>query len=384
MKCVKCGAELKEGCIYCSVCGHEAQIVPDVSVLEDDYLRALLKEENGKKEKPVKEIKKPEVPKTEAPVKKKKMNNKVPIIIVCCILAAAIIAGVLIKLSIDHKNANSYDYQVQMAEQELVDKNYETALNYYKSALSLQPNDIAVRLAMTDIYMGQKEYDSAMVLLVEIISLDKTNQEAYKNLIAIYEEKEDYNSIVELASGITDTDILELFEGYIVAPPTIYPDEGEYDEYLEVTFFSIEEFDIYYTTDGTDPDKKKGKLYHMDEPIELDEAGEYEIRAVCINEKGIYSDIASASYVINVVPPDYPTVSPDGGRIDTGMTVTIDAEINCSIYYTWDGTDPTAASARYEAPIEIPEGNNILSVLVVDNNTGLDSGVYRTNFIYYP
>lgn len=45
MKCVKCGAEMKEGCIYCSVCGNEAQIVPDYSVLEDDYLRSLLTEE---------------------------------------------------------------------------------------------------------------------------------------------------------------------------------------------------------------------------------------------------------------------------------------------------------------------------------------------------
>ena len=45
MKCAKCGAELKVGCIYCSVCGQEAQIVPDYSILEDDYLRALLEEE---------------------------------------------------------------------------------------------------------------------------------------------------------------------------------------------------------------------------------------------------------------------------------------------------------------------------------------------------
>lgn len=59
-------------------------------------------------------------------------------------------------------------------------------------------------------------------------------------------------------------------------------------------------------------------------------------------------------------------------------------EDGCSIYYTWDGTDPTTASARYTEPFEVPEGNNVLSVLVVDKKTGLDSGVYRANFIYYP
>ena len=35
MKCAKCGAEIKEGCLYCSVCGHEVQIVPDYNVLEE-------------------------------------------------------------------------------------------------------------------------------------------------------------------------------------------------------------------------------------------------------------------------------------------------------------------------------------------------------------
>ena len=51
MKCAKCGAELKKGCLYCSVCGHEAQIVSDYNVLEDDYLRSLLKDGESAKEK---------------------------------------------------------------------------------------------------------------------------------------------------------------------------------------------------------------------------------------------------------------------------------------------------------------------------------------------
>ena len=42
MKCIYCGAELKEGCIYCSKCGKEVQLVPDYSGIEDDYLKALI------------------------------------------------------------------------------------------------------------------------------------------------------------------------------------------------------------------------------------------------------------------------------------------------------------------------------------------------------
>ena len=92
MKCVKCGAEMKEGCIYCSVCGNEAQIVPDYSVLEDDYLRKLLKEENqptkGKNQANKTDKK------NQAKHSSSHMSNKIPIIIVCCILVIAITAGI--------------------------------------------------------------------------------------------------------------------------------------------------------------------------------------------------------------------------------------------------------------------------------------------------
>lgn len=389
MKCVKCGAELKEGCIYCSVCGHESRIEPDYSVLEDDYLRALLKQEEDSREIPPQKEKNvtAERNKPDSSLQKKKSSknnksNKTPIIVVCCILAAAIIAGVAVKVSIDHRNANSYEYQVEQARKEAVDLNYEKALNYYKTALSIKPDDVEARMAMTEIYMAQKDYDSAMVLLIEVVELDKANKDAYKKLIEIYEKKEDYDSIAELASGISDTGILELFDGYIVAEPVISMEEGEYDKPFTVTLFSVDEDDIYYTTDGSTPDVENGIRYRGEE-IEYNEDGIHELRVVACNEKGIYSPVVSATYRIEFAPPEYPTVTPDGGRLTEETLVTITAEENCSIYYTWDGTDPTTASEQYEIPLVIPDGNNILSVLVVNEKTGLDSGVYRTNFIYY-
>ena len=386
MKCEKCGAEMKEGCIYCSVCGNEAQMVPDYSVLEDDYLRKLLEEENqpASGTKQTNKTGKKNQKKQNAKNSSSQMSNKIPIIIVCCILVIAITAGVIAKLVIDHKNANSYDYQVEMAQQEAIDKNYENALQYYKTALALKPDDMKVRLAMADIYMQQKSYDAAMVLLIEIIDMDELNLEAYKNLIQIYDEKEDYDSIAELSDGITNIEILALFDEYLVAAPVISPVEGTYNEYKDVTIFSMEGFDIYYTMDGSTPDATNGIFYDEDEGIHLDEAGMYRIQAVCVNKKGICSEVASAKYKIEILAPEYATVTPDGGRIAYGTQVTITAEKDCSIYYTWDGTDPTEQSAKYEAPLDIPYGNNILSVLVVNDKTGLDSGVYRTNFIYYP
>ncbi|MBD5556162.1 MAG: tetratricopeptide repeat protein [Roseburia sp.] len=387
MKCVKCGAELKEGCLYCSVCGQESQILPDYGVLEDEYLRSILQAEDKQTDQiRTSDRKAPKrqdaMPKKQAASPKK--SSWMPIVAVCCLLAVVIIVAVSVKVSINNKNANSYDYQVQMAEKELVDHNYENALNYYKRALTIQTNDIAVRMAMADIYINQNEYDSAMVLLMEVIEKDPKNSEAYRRLINIYEKKEDYDSIVELARGVEDTAILELFAGYIVAAPVISPDEGEYDDILMITLFSVDEDNIYYTLDGSVPSAENGILYSEEEKIQIQKDGIYELQAVCCNEKGIYSATEKSVFTVKLAPPEYPTVTPDGGRMSEETFVTIEAEPGCNIYYTWDGTDPTELSERYEIPIQVPEGNTVLSVLVVDRETGLNSGVYRTNFIYYP
>ena len=375
MKCAKCGAELKKGCLYCSVCGHEAQIVSDYNVLEDDYLRSLLKDGESVKTPQEKE---PEPKKT-----KKKKNSHLLLIICCCLIVTGVAVGVAVKLYIDNKNANSYDYQIEMAEKELVDHNYENALQYYKTALALQPDDIKVREAMAEIYTSRKEYDSALVLYMDILQLDKNNKEAYQHLIAIYDEKGDYDSILSLKENVTDEDILALFDDYEVDDPIISPLGGQYDDYVTVVIYSIAENDIYYTLDGTVPDKENGIPYPQG-GISLNRTGNFEINAVCCNEKGIYSDIVSEEYQIQFKKPRLPSVSPDGGLFSEETTITIAQQKDCTIYYTWDSTDPTRESAVYTEPLVVPEGDYVLSVMAVNNKTGLASDIYRVNFGYHP
>lgn len=63
--------------------------------------------------------------------------------------------------------------------------------------------------------------------------------------------------------------------------------------------------------------------------------------------------------------------------MNTETVISIFAQTGCSVYYTWDGTDPTAQSERYQEPLVIPEGENTLSVIVIDDNTGLTSNIFR-------
>ena len=89
------------------------------------------------------------------------------------------------------------------------------------------------------------------------------------------------------------------------------------------------------------------------------------------------------NYVISIAAPDIPSVSPDGGSFSQNTKVYIDVPEGCLAYYTWDSTDPTSSSTQYTGPIDVPEGNNVLSVIIIDNKTGKCSNVYRGHFELY-
>lgn len=407
MKCIYCGAELKEGCIYCSNCGREVQLVPDYNIIEDDYLKALLEEENRRTQektqgrsqaKPqVNPQAKPQVnpqtptqsemnqePETPEPAKKvsRKQQNKKTIIIISVIVAVCvigIIAAVLIHMNVKKNQENSVDYQIEMAKDALKAKNEEDAIAYYEKALKLDKKNVEVRLALGAIYMDAKDYDEAEIQYKEVLKIDSDNKEAYKNLIAIYAEREDYDAITRLSETTTDSSILDLFADYIVTPPVFGEKEGKFDDYLELKLSTKGDYEIYYTIDGTDPEKY-GTLYS--EAIPLDEMRVYEVKAVCKNDKGIYSDMVSGKYEIEIPAPDMPVVSPDGGDFGAKTSVTVSVPDGCKAYYTWDGTNPNENSSLYTAPIEVPEGNNVLSVILIDEKTKQSSIIYRGNFIY--
>ncbi len=391
MKCARCGAELKQGCLYCSVCGYESQILPDYNMLEDEYLRSLLKEENKPKQTEKKAITKTvgtKERKRAKETKQTKETNGSRMFYVCMgvlgVLAVlGVAAGIGVKSYMDAQNANSYEYQMKMAREEEASGNYDNALNFYNRALTLRQDDKEARLSLADIYWKKKNYDAALVLYMEIIKMDRANRTAYEKLISIYEEKKDYDSILALADEVQEPAILELFQPYLVTPPIISPLGGDYDEALVITLFSLKGEEIYYTLDGTVPDEENG-IFYRNEEIAFQETGNYQIRAACINDKGISSEIVEAEYYVEIKPPGYPLVTPDGGEIWEETYVTITAEENCSIYYTWDGNDPTEASEKYTEPLLVPVGNHVLSVLVVNDENGLKSGIYRSNFIYLP
>ena len=414
MRCANCGNELKAGSLYCDVCGHPVQIVPDYNEF-DDYLDNLVgnddRRTDGQKtakpvsdrtirfDEPVREqlhsagqwngqkpdrmsqsvkqqvrqaqTKQPcEKPQSDGQRAKRAQQKKIIIIsaVVCAVAIVILIAAITRNVSRSHDN--SFDYQVKQAKAAYSAGNINSAVSYYEKALSIDSDNTDVRFALADIYMSKKDYDAALVLYQEIINIDPKSKEAYKKLISIYESKKDYDAIVALRESAKDASVLKLFADYTVSKPQFSKSSGKYGETIELSIDADSDTKIYYSYDSDDP-LTRGERYYS--PITLDKEGTYEITAVAVDDRGIKSEVASAKYEIEF----------DGGTFGAQTDITITVPENCKVYYTWDSSDPSAASTEYTAPIPVPEGNNVLSVIAIDQNTGKCSDIYRSRFEFY-
>lgn len=396
MKCAKCGAEIRPGCVYCSNCGQEAQIVTEINILEDDLLRSMLEEKEQQKQESEPESRKMSenkttdrldtihsesrevnYPKNQIAKRKKKKNQRTLVILLVILAAAGAIAYGLVQ----YQHQNSTSYQLKKATEALNQKNYTSALEYVKHALQLDEGNEQAMLLQGQIYALMKEDDLAETVFLQIIDQDTGCKEAYENLLELYDSMDSYDQILALKEKATDKDILALFEGYLVETPVIEPEGGNYNKFLDVTLsVKGKGLEIYYTLDGSVP-TDEDTLY--EDVFTIEEQGKTTLTVVAIDKEGHYSEPVSAKYNIELDAPDAPSVSPDGGIFHTASTVTVHAPAGTTVYYVWGDTTPSKKSSKYTGPIDIPEGNNILSLIAVDKN-GMESEVLKCNYIYYP
>lgn len=378
MYCINCGAEIKSEYNNCPYCGKSLQMVPDYNIYDEDDINVFLESTNDMTSSKIKESDKTETP--EKPSAPKKANTK--IILVITIILCIILFGVGIgaKISIDNKNDNSYEYQMKLGDEAFFKDKFDDAESYYNKALMLSPNDLRARLKLADVYISKGKKIEAIKLLEEVIDLDVSdNYDAYKKLFDIYEKDGNMDAILNLKENVTDDKVLKIFKDYIVEKPSVSLPGGTYSEVIKLTLTADKGLQIFYTVDGKNP-INYGTLYTT--PIELSEAGMHTIKIVALNSLGVYSDVLTESYVIKYNAPSDPEVTPNGGTFDAPTYVYINVPDGCSAYYTWDRSDPTELSLKYISPILVPEGYSILSVIIVNDTTGLQSSIYRGVFEY--
>lgn len=383
MKCANCGAELKTGCVYCSVCGAEAQIVSDYNLLEDDFLRGLLQEKKkkiaGHKSSGKGKKKTAGKGKTGASGKGRSGHRKkYPTwAILALVILAVLVAGIVLLMT--YARSNSYEYQMKKAEDYQSRSDYRKAEKYLRRALQLQTDSLDARMRLAEVCQAQEQNDSARKLLLEVLKLDEDCLEAYEQLIQIYAEQKDYKAIKNLGDKVTDGEIRELFAEYLPEPPQADPEGGIFQGEIFVELTAENGCEIYYTTDGTDPEQ--GRKYHT--PILMEPGKNIRLRAVARNQFGLCSQELEEEYQIKKQKPNPPQVAPYGGSFYTPETIVVQVPEGCRVYYTWDDTVPTQESQQYREPIHIPEGNNVLSLILVDKYE-MVSDVLRCNYIYMP
>ncbi len=117
---------------------------------------------------------------------------------------------------------------------------------------------------------------------------------------------------------------------------------------------------IYYTTDGTTP-TASSRVYST--PIAVT-YGTTAIETVAQAPGYALSAINGATYVVSE-PTTPPVIAPVGGSYMTVQTVTIsDGDASAIVHYTLDGSQPTAASPVYTAPITVSSSETINAIAV--------------------
>ena len=371
MKCQKCGTDLKEGAIFCDLCGNKVLVVQDYDDSAENISEKLIREEalRQREQERLKQLEEKN---------KARKKNAVIFGIVGAVAVVAIIFVISIVIT-NKKNNSSFEFQYAAAEDNLRNGIYDKAYDAIERALAIEPENERALILLSNICLKLNDEEGAIDALLSCISLNPKSFEAYTSIIKLYSKRGDFEAIKALADNVEDDTIILLFRDYLPEVPEFGTEAGSYDDEFRLEIFTDNNSVVYYTIDGSDP-KESGMLYS--EPIDIP-VGTTLVRAVATNEYGIYSDEVQAKYTIELKVPDKPIVSLPSGTYSELMQVSIFIPEGCKAYYTWDGTTPNASSILYEGPFDILEGNNILSVIII-NGKNQSSDVARFNYIYYP
>lgn len=428
MKCRYCKAEIPEGELYCKKCGREVQIVPDYNPLEE-MLTAQIQLDGNEQESELDQYinqkrrnnnrtgqsagrntgstgrgagrntgrsasrttaamtgrrmtgnttgqmltEKERRKRQSAKAARKKALRRKRRIVLLIMAAIVVLAGAGFYVVYQ----NSYNGIMKKAQKAAQSKDYTTAEAYYKQAISKNTKKADAYTGLADVYLLQDKADEGTTLFEEAVSKQSGNVELYKACMDFYLKSDQNMKIPELLDSVSDS-MLEKLSDYVVDEPKFsLEDSTTYDD-VQKLLLTADKDTIYYTTDGTDPDLTSTK--YTSEGIQISE-GETTIKAISVNKKGVPSSISKRIYTVEFPVEDAPAVSPSTGQYDEAVQIEVKVPEGYTAYYTTDGTDPTTASTKYTGPIDMPKGETLFKVVLV-NGKGRMSGITTRNYMY--
>lgn len=363
MKCPNCGKEIEEGHLICEVCGSEIQMVPDFepeienSITETLSTLAALQEERPKNESQQKMQESDEDDEDEADAyeieekekKKRKFFVTFGTILFFCLI--------LFFYSLYHYHVNTAAYQIDKAKEYAAQEEYEQAIVCLDAAYEKDASSAQILFLKADYFYLMSDNESALKNLKQIIDKgsfpEEDVEEAYDKMITIYSNEKRYEEINSLLENCMEDTIVNRFQGYMAKEPEFSYVEGDYAEIIPLKLSSNTSGTIYYTLDGSKPDRSS-EVYTA--PLFL-ESGDYIISAFFVNDYGIESEIVKKTYHISLEVPNAPEIAVYSGEYHEPMVISVEGQEGCSIYYTTDGSEPTKDSVPYTGPIPMPLGS---------------------------
>lgn len=388
MKCPHCGQEMPEGHLLCDHCGEEIQIVPDFepeieseienSITETLSALASMQGEKTAEEKTQEKAATAEKDFAEAVTLTAVKNWKPQIILGLVILFAA----ALISYALYFYHVHTVDYQIERAKTFADRGAYNQAIACLEAAHKDYPEVAQILFLEADYYYLQQMDAYALSALMRIIDRDQNPpyaaedvEEAYGKIVTIYANQEAYGQINELLKGCDNERVVSRFQSYLAMEPEFSYVEGSYAEVIPLKLSSNTAGTIYYTMDGSKPDRNS-QVYTA--PLFL-ETGEYTISAFFVNDYGIESGIVTKTYVIQLTVPNAPEVELYSGEYTEATMIAVEPAAGCKTFYTTDESEPTADSVPYTGPIPMPLGKTLFKFVNISEE-GVASEVTSRTF----
>ena len=420
MKCMNCGEDIPEDLLVCPGCGQVVQIVPDYNPLDDvlaaqvrgavsetmaihleekeigrgntgrqgtggrgatgrtAYVRGTgrMSQTNGRTGRTTGRIspEEREMRRRRAEKKKqmaKKKRQRAQIICAVCIFLV-IVAGVMLYQS-------SYTGRIKKGYRRLEAQEYTEAKAVFETAVKDDEKRGEAYTGLAKVYLAEHDPEGAEAMFTRYIRKCPEEPEIYRAAILFYIDTEQLQKIPLLLDDCEDQKVLNELTAYRTKVPEFSLDENkDFDDVQSLELTGSGEA-IYYTLDGSEPTASSTKYTEM---IRLDE-GETVVKAISVNKKGIPSMVVTKTYKVEFPIEDAPSVTPSTGQYDSAQTIEVVVPADYKAYYTTDGSDPdpenNEATQEYTGPIDMPEGNTILSVVLVDQR-GRISEVTKRNY----
>ncbi len=285
------------------------------------------------------------------------------------LIAAIIGSGVTLYM-------NSYKGFVDRGNKALRAGAYNEAVDFFERAIRKDETKADAYIGLSQIYIAKSDLDWAESVFQEAVKKQPGNADIYEAYVKFYMDTDQKTKIPYLLEDVEEK-VAELLAGYIIERPKFSLDDSEpFEDVQELTLTAQDGCTIYYTDNGEEVTIQSQKYT---EPLQIQE-GENVISAIAVDEKGVPSLPVKKTFTVELPMVDAPAVSPSTGQYNSPVQIEVKVPDGYDAYYTTNGEEPTTASSKYMGPIDMPEGETLFKVILV-NAKGRMSGVTTRNYV---